>query len=382
MVEQLDSRRLLAASIVGETLSINGSGAADTILLTLNRTDPTLDKLVVSIQPEGFNQTFAFDGSFKRIEIDAGGGNDLVTVNVADLYGIAIDGGAGNDTISAGPGNDVINGGAGNDSINGNEGNDIIDGGTGADVMHGDEGTDTVTYASRTADVSVTIDDLVGDGEAGEGDNVTLTIDTVIGGDGNDMISVDNFAGSRYFVGAAGDDTLIGGFGDDRLLGGIGNDLLDGQAGNDALIGASGADTFIGGEGRDRVDYYYEKRNVNISLDGVANDGVGKSERDNVGADVENLYGGQGHDVITGSGERNFIRAGAGDDTIYGNGNHDTIYGEAGDDSIRGGPGRDQIFAGPGNDTMIGNQHDDTLDGGGGTDTVIADAADLVLNVP
>ena len=70
--------------------------------------------------------------------------------------------------------------------------------------------------------------------------------------------------------------------------------LLGGDGG-DVLIGASGNDVFSGGAGRDRVDYYYETQGVNVTIDGVANDGAGKrNEVDNVLTDVENVRGGKG----------------------------------------------------------------------------------------
>ncbi len=64
---------------------------------------------------------------------------------------VQIEGGAGNDKIPGGLGNDLLSGGAGNDEIEGKSGNDIINGdagndklwgGAGNDALNGDEGDD------------------------------------------------------------------------------------------------------------------------------------------------------------------------------------------------------------------------------------------------
>ncbi|AZE70418.1 T1SS secreted agglutinin RTX [Pseudomonas synxantha] len=116
--------------------------------------------------------------------------------------------------------------------------------------------------------------------------------DTVIGGDGNDILFGDlvSFSGINgegynalqafvaqktgvtvssvtasnvhqyvtehyvdFDVSGAKDanDTLLGGAGDDILFGQGGNDFLDGGKGNDILLGGTGNDTLIGGQGND-----------------------------------------------------------------------------------------------------------------------------------
>jgi Ca2+-binding RTX toxin-like protein len=107
-----------------------------------------------------------------------------------------IEGGAGNDTITAGAGSDTVHGGAGRDLVNAGSGNDVIDGGTDIDKLYGD--------------------------------------------DGNDM--------------------MAGGEGNDYLFGLNGADVLTGGAGNDYLHGGNGSDTFIfaTGFGRDIVGQFHD----------------------------------------------------------------------------------------------------------------------------
>lgn len=64
---------------------------------------------------------------------------------------------------------------------------------------------------------------------------------------GNDLL--DGGAGSDILYGQRGNDTLVGSDGDDLLIGGLGNDLLIGGADNDTyqwLAGESGSDTVQG----------------------------------------------------------------------------------------------------------------------------------------
>ena len=85
--------------------------------------------------------------------------------------------------------------------------------------------------------------------------------DTVIGGEGNDLIRGNGIFGSTgrgensyamwdaadVLLGGAGDDGISGAGGDDFIMGEEGNDRLSGDWGRDILLGGQGADTLIGG---------------------------------------------------------------------------------------------------------------------------------------
>jgi Ca2+-binding RTX toxin-like protein len=159
-------------------------------------------------------------------------------------------GGAGNDALTGGPGADVLSGGSGNDLIDGGTGGDILNGEAGADtfVVHAADGadvitggtaTDSISYVTRTAPLSVTLDGVANDGEASEHDNVRADVENVVTGAGADTI-VGSPAANRL-DGGAGNDTLRGGAGDDTLIGGAGYDILDGGDGSDRCdLGADG----------------------------------------------------------------------------------------------------------------------------------------------
>jgi len=82
-----------------------------------------------------------YDGRFSHYFVDAGAGDDVVTVR-----------GAGQAVIIGGQGNDVLRGGAGNDWIDGGEGSDVLFGGLGADTFvfnHGEIDNDVVGDFTR-----------------------------------------------------------------------------------------------------------------------------------------------------------------------------------------------------------------------------------------
>ena len=148
---------------------------------------------------------------------------------------------------------------------------------------------------------------------------------TVAGGNGNDKIT-----------GGNSNDSLAGGAGNDTLLGGRGDDFLNG--GSDAITSSSdGADFLSGGAGNDSVVYSQRTDNLNIDIsDGKkANDGA-PGEGDSVQTDVENVFGGNGDDVIVGNAAANLISGGGGNDTIKAGDGNDKLIGSRGNDLLLG----------------------------------------------
>ena len=169
------------------------------------------------------------------------------------------------------------------------------------------------------------------------------------GDDGNDTLTGGDGGGFMY--GGKGDDLLIGGAGSDQLYGEEGNDTLIGAAGDDTLDGGEGHDTFSGGDGIDTGSYQSRTENLNLSLDGVANDGA-PGEDENLGPDIENIRGGDGNDLIIGNDLANTLDGSDGTDTIRGLGGDDSISSAMGDvfdqmpSIIDGGAGNDTLQGG------------------------------------
>jgi hypothetical protein len=195
----------------------------------------------------------------------AGDGDDVVRSSKAFVAGIAgptalrgpqlaADGGAGSDLLEgSASGDELDGGGGGHDTLIGNGNNDTLTDGdaTGAadaDELDGGGDLDTLSYATRTAPVSVTLGSPATEGETGEGD-VVNGVENAIGGSADDRLSGDER--SNLLAGGAGADRIVGGGSDDRLRGGAGRDSLYGRQGNDDLRGGSGGDGLHGGSGSD-----------------------------------------------------------------------------------------------------------------------------------
>ncbi|MFI5379612.1 MAG: peptidylprolyl isomerase [Tepidisphaerales bacterium] len=90
---------------------------------------------------------FLVDG---RIYVIGGAGNDSISVDPLVTNVCILDGGPGNDTLTAGSGADVLIGGPGNDRLVGGTGYDILIGGTGADTLTAGKGQ-SILIAGSTA---------------------------------------------------------------------------------------------------------------------------------------------------------------------------------------------------------------------------------------
>ena len=110
------------------------------------------------------------------------------------------------------------------------------------------------------------------------------------------------------------------------------------------------------------ADYSTHWTAVNVSLDGLANDGA-RSEGDHVGLDIEEIRGSRFGDALYGNAAANLIAGGAGGDWIDGGAGNDVLRGEADNDFL---VARDGV-------------PDSDVDCGTGTaDSALADAVDSV----
>ncbi|HEU4657623.1 MAG TPA: calcium-binding protein [Capillimicrobium sp.] len=170
---------------------------------------------------------------------------------------LTADAGAGDDVVRGSDRGDVIDGGGGTDRLFGRGRSDTItdgdaSGSANADVLDGGAGPDAdeISYAGRTAPVTVNLADPGPDGEAGEGDTVR-GFRYVVGGSGDDHLEGDG--AENGLDGGPGDDHLDGNGGGDLLSGREGDDLLHGHAGADFLSGGPGADAIRGDRGDDVI---------------------------------------------------------------------------------------------------------------------------------
>jgi Ca2+-binding RTX toxin-like protein len=94
--------------------------------------------------PGNPNELVCSAPSIAGFEVNAGAGDDNVTVAQAISIAVTMRGGAGNDTLLGGSGPDKLLGGEGRDRLVGGRGDDALFGGTGADVLIGGPGNDVL----------------------------------------------------------------------------------------------------------------------------------------------------------------------------------------------------------------------------------------------
>lgn len=295
--------------------TMNGGAQTDTVLYT-NRTASVVASANGALNDDGeIGEGDSIGADVERIF--GGSGNDNLTGNasVNRLNGNGgadtLDGGAGSDIVNGGAGDDALLGGAGNDSLVGGVGDDILNGGLGADTHTGGTGLDTASYLNRNDQITADLDGTAGDdGANGEADTINTDVENLRGGNALDH--------------------LTGNAGANRLEGQGGDDILNGNAGDDTLVGGLGGDTLNGGAGIDTVTYEGRLNQVQVSIDGDANDGA-NGEGDNVGMYVENIVGGSAGDFLVDNDADNHIWGGPGNDVLLGLGGFDVLDGGPGD---------------------------------------------------
>jgi Ca2+-binding RTX toxin-like protein len=153
-------------------LCVRGDNAVEVELSTNGQ---QLEVTIDSAAPQRFDVA-----AVRKIVVQARGGDDVILVDADVTIAACINGGSGDDAITAGGADTTLRGGSGNDSLTGGDGDDMLR------------------------------------GRGGE--------DTIDGVDGNDMLT-----------GGRGDDSLAGEHGDDRIRAVRGSDSVNGGTGDDTI---------------------------------------------------------------------------------------------------------------------------------------------------
>jgi Ca2+-binding RTX toxin-like protein len=99
----------------------------------------------ICVHPPGnANQLVCRATAVRSFEVNAGSGDDMVTLGKAVPVPATLRGGAGNDTLTGGKGADVLVGGEGDDRLAGQGGDDVLFGWAGDDTLVGGWGTDAL----------------------------------------------------------------------------------------------------------------------------------------------------------------------------------------------------------------------------------------------
>ena len=260
------------------------------------------------------------------------GGDQVVNVESVkgSDYNDVLTGDSGPNRLDGGDGEDELNGSEGDDELSGGNGNDLLEGGEGIDRMDGGAGVDTVSYSNSKEGKRIHLSyNMSTDNNTNRSESeVILNIENVIGSAYADFIWGDNSSNELY--GGAGNDLLNGLGGRDRIFG---------EDGDDDLMGSSGADQLYGGEGVDTVAYLASDAAVTVNLENGTSQG-GYAEGDEI-VDVENVFGSDYDDILSGDNGANRLEGRKGNDELRGNGGNDVLEGGAGADRLDGGAGMD-----------------------------------------
>ncbi|WOS63445.1 calcium-binding protein [Sinorhizobium fredii] len=385
----------------GNDLLIVGRGGKDVIkggtgydTIWIDRSDSTtgLTFSVSGATAKLSDGTVVTDG--ESFSIETGSGNDVLSAGTASH--VDFDAGSGNNTLTGGKGNDQFYSTSGNDTVKGGDGDDRIgDNGGGTNKLDGGNGSDHITADTETG----------------------TALTTILGGAGNDIVTVNNAGGStagRFSVdGGTGTDTLwisrydstknlsfalsanatmvngditaknfervhiTSGQGNDALTGGGLNDYLNGSGGikdtsADHLYGEKGDDLLFmnagdyasGGDGADRVVIDFAEETFDVSF--VFGNGLVRVNANTsfTGMEAVDYIGGAGKDTVTGSAQIDYLDGGAGNDTFKAGGGNDILVDGRGNDKLYGDAGNDEF-------TRFSDETGtDYFSGGSGVDTL------------
>jgi Ca2+-binding RTX toxin-like protein len=435
--------------VVGRTVILdyaNGlfgkaTNATPTVVIDMTQTPTNGTNDTVKIRGSADNDSFLFGAGAAgatAFNVNAGSvaPNDaFVDVTMKQVENLVVNGGAGNDTVSAAGGTGAIGpvyptavsfyGGAGDDVLTGGTGNDKFVGGSGADTFFGSAGNDTVDYSARS--VALTIKTIVGDNAAvtgstdtsgdtagAEGDKISDKIVNIIGGAGVDTITIAATSTVAHNVtGGRGADVFTGGLGNDVFDGGFGADVCNGAKGtmtyasrvtpitvtigsmaNDGAPvgtnGTTGTFTQSGTTSDDRINLTAVTsatdmlgRFVTITgSTGNTNDGtyevVAVNSATSVTLDVSSNASFD-ETVLTPSAGLTWSFIAEGDDVQCGNVTGasgafvNTITGDANANVIKGGSGNDVLKGGAGIDWIYGGAGNDAIEGGADADTIFGE---------
>ncbi|ESQ86721.1 hypothetical protein ABAC460_22605 [Asticcacaulis sp. AC460] len=298
----------------------------------------------------GGDKLYEADGALGGADTFWGGaGDDWLSAGQGDNV---VDGGDGDDTFfKTGQGREILSGGAGNDTVVfGSPFNTAYAVGGGEDIVYGGAGIDLLDFSRLAYGQVLTID-------------LSLTVQQ---NTGFNLITVD---GIENVTGGAGWNHLIGNDGNNVLIGRGVSSTLEGGAGDDILYANASSNWLSGGTGNDT---YYNVSwlgyNYAVPVTEAANEGV-DTIVSSFGLDmtmmpfVENLvvggdYAGTGNaqaNQLTGGSGGNYLDGAAGADTLRGEGGSDYLVGNGGDDLVLGGAGNDGMVGGDGTDTVSFN---------------------------
>jgi Ca2+-binding RTX toxin-like protein len=332
-----------------DTVEVNGGNGAEQFTVAANGSRVRFDR----VSPAPFSLDI---GTSENLVVNMNGGDDTFTAGngLASLIQIAVDGGAGNDTITGSDGNDRLSGG---------DGNDTIIGGRGSDAMFGGAGDDTFVWNP-------------GDGS-----------DTIEGQDGNDTMQFNGANVNENFNLSANGSRL-------RFTRDVGNITMDTNGLEQVNLNAlGGADAITMGDlsGTGLRAFNIDLGAADGQADSVVLNGSNYSENITIqGTGTSATVSGLPTFVSIANIEAADalrVNANGGNDNISASGFSTpvsmTLDGGSGNDTITGGRGNDVLLGGAGDDVFNWNPGDgsDTIEGQDGTDKLFFFGANVNENI-
>lgn len=344
-IEVTDTTAGTSGSFGGWTLTLYGKDTADSLADVYVFTNEYSDfavgdvsRLLLTDDDGGIDTVNAAPVTTDSV-IDVGGGTSIidgVAVDIDQRIENAV-GGDGNDRLLGSENDNSLSGGRGSDSLVGGDGEDTLEGGAGADSLEGGAGFDVASYAFAMARVSVRLDNPTRNEGDAAGDSYN-SIESVVGSRHNDYLRGD-YGADNHFEGLGGDDVFLGLSGANSLFGGDGDDRFYSGKDADLMDGGSDVDTV-----------FYARSNSGVLVDLQSGAGhSGFAEGDRLVA-IENLYGSNHDDTLSGDAGANQLVGHAGDDILMGQGDDDRLFGREGNDTLIGGEGSDRLEGGEGFD--------------------------------
>ena len=415
------------AQVQGDTLKVTGNSASDKLAL---RRGP-LNTLDLDVGDDG-TADLSFDpATFAAIDVDAGGGDDVVraesSLGSLPAKPLTINGGGGADSLQGAAGAETLLGGSGNDVVDGSFGSDVVRLGTGNDVFNwkpgdtsdtvdGEAGVDRLDFHGSGANESI---DVAANGPRVRVFRNVANVTMDLGGieqlafdprGGTDAVVVNDTHGTDldrtdvnllgFGDGAADAVTARGTDADDAVtltddggVAGLGGEVhvSGGEAGDSVTAQAlGGADTFTadaglnapvdvnadGGDGPDALRYAGTAGDDTLLI--APNGGEIRTFTpatngfDSLAVEDVRLEGLGGADTITAVSQAILAAqltfdGGSGADTLQGSGVGDAMLGGSGNDVVDPNRGNDAVLLGTGNDTF-------RWDPGDGNDSVEGEA--------
>lgn len=307
-----------------------------------------------------------------------------------------------------------------NDLLQGDATNNVLIGGAGNDTIDGGAGIDTADYSALGARVTLLSQGVVGKGNAGT--DQLVSVERIIGATGKANLidgtvanpatqttsfNIDLGASSLQvngipFLGAL--NFVVDNF--TQVRGTNNADVITGAATGDTFFGSAGNDTYNGAAGTDTLDYSTLGTAVTLRSQGVISKGaLGQDTMQNVekiigAAGQANLIDGSvanpaaqttsfaidlalGKLVVNGVPGLGSLAFDVGNfPNVTGTNNADSIRGDNRANTLNGGGGNDTLSGGEGGDTLIGGQGADTISLGAGRDLVVfnnaAEGGDII----